>query len=131
DRCDLKTVHLLERNANIKVHQITGTQHYTLAMITTQAPFNDNNVRLALKHAIDREAIVKTVLRGYGKVANDHPISSSQKYFNKELEQRTYDPDKAKYYLKQAGLDSLSVDLAAADGGFAGAVDAAVPDEGH
>lgn len=126
DRCDLKTVHLLERNANIKVHQITGTQHYTLAMITTQAPFDDNNVRLALKHAIDREAIVKTVLRGYGKVANDHPISPSQKFFNEELEQRTYDPDKAKYYLKQAGLDSLSVDLSAADAAFAGAVDAAV-----
>ncbi len=126
DRCDLKTVHLLKRNGNITVHQSTGTQHYTIPMITTQAPFNDNNVRMALKHGIDREKIVETVLRGYGEVGNDHPIGPSQKYFNSELEQRAYDPDKAKYYLKQAGLDSLSVDLSAADAAFAGAVDAAV-----
>ena len=43
-----------------------------------------------------------------------------------ELPQRVYDPDKAKFHLKQAGLDSLSVDLSAADAAFAGAVDAAV-----
>ncbi len=126
DRCDLKTVHLLKRNKNIVVQQKTGTQHYSIPMITTVAPFNDNNVRLALKHAVDREALVKTILRGYGQVGNDHPIGPSNKYFNKELPQRPYDPDKAKFYLKKAGMSSLKVDLSAADAAFAGAVDAAV-----
>lgn len=126
NRCDLKTVHLLKRNANIEVLAVTGTQHYTIPMITTQAPFDDNNIRMALKHGIDREAIVQTVLRGFGQVGNDHPIGPSQKYYNKDLPQRGYDPDKAKYYLKQAGLDSLKVDLSAADAAFAGAVDTAV-----
>ena len=126
DRCDLKTVHLLKRNKDVVIHQTTGTQHYTIPMSTQQAPFDNNEVRLALKHAIDRETIVKTILRGYGQVANDHPIGPNQKFFNKDLAQRPYDPDKAKFHLKQAGLDTLKVDLSAADAAFAGAVDAAV-----
>lgn len=126
DRCDLKTVHLLKRNKDVNIHQVTGTQHYSIPMITTSAPFDNNDVRLALKHAIDRETIVKTILRGYGQVGNDHPIGPNQKYFNKDLPQRPYDPDKAKFHLKKAGLESLKVDLSAADAAFAGAVDAAV-----
>jgi peptide/nickel transport system substrate-binding protein len=125
DRCDLKTVHLLKRNKKIKVTQITGSQHYTLPMNSTLAPFDDNNVRLALKYAIDREALVKTILHGYGEVGNDHPIGRSQPYYA-ALPQRKYDPDKAKFYLKKAGLSSLKVEIAAADAAFAGAVNTAV-----
>ena len=124
DRVDLKTAHLLERRPGLEVHSIAGTQHYTFPMHTNVAPFTDNNVRLALKHAIDREEMVEKVLQGFGVVGNDHPIGPGQRYFAKDLEQRTYDPDKAKYHLKQAGMDSLTVDLSVADAAFAGAVDA-------
>jgi len=126
DRCDLKTVHLLKRNKDLNVTKNTGTQHYTLPMNAGIAPFDNAHVRLALKFAIDREALVKTVLRGYGAVGNDHPIGSSQMFFNKDLAQRTYDPDQAKFHLKKAGLDSLNVTLSSADAAFAGAVDTAV-----
>ena len=70
--------------------------------------------------------MVDKILFGYGAVGNDHPIGQGQQFFNSELEQRTYDPDKAKFHLKEAGLDSLSVTLSAADAAFPGAVDAAV-----
>ena len=36
-----------------------------------------------------------------------------------------YDPDRAKFHLKQAGLDSLNIDLSASNAAFEGAVDAA------
>ncbi|MZR11771.1 peptide ABC transporter substrate-binding protein [Maritimibacter sp. DP07] len=127
DRLDLKTIGMMNRaNPNIQVQSVPGNLHYDFAMITTQDPFTDNNVRLALKHAINREELVEKILFGYGVVGNDHPIGRGQRYFNDELEQTTYDPDKAKYYLKQAGMDSLSVNLSAADAAFSGAVDAAV-----
>jgi len=126
NRCDLKTVHLLERSAEINVHQVTGLQHYTMPMNTTQALFNDNNVRLALKFAIDREQLLQTVLRGYGEVGNDHPIAPANQFYAQDLEQRAYDPEKAKFHLKEAGLDSLSVQLSAADAAFPGSVDAGV-----
>ncbi len=126
DQVDRNTVHLLKRARNVKVLATTGTQHYTFAMDTRVAPFNDNNVRLALKYAIDRQELVDKVLNGYGSIGNDHPIGTSNRYHAAELEQHSYDPDKAKHYLKQAGLDSLDVSLSAADAAFGGAVDAAV-----
>ena len=126
DRCDLKTVHLLKRRAGVVVEETTGMQHYTIPMNMTVAPFSDNNVRMALKHAIDREAIVQTILRGYGSVGNDNPIAPTNRYFNADIPQRVYDPDKARYYVKQSGLGTLAVELSAADAAFAGCVDTAV-----
>lgn len=126
DRCDLKTVHLLERNKDIEIVSATGTQHYTVPMLVNLTPFNDVNVRLALKYAVDRQKLVDTILQGFGQVGNDHPISPSDQHYAKELEQRQYDPDKAKFHLKKAGLSAVNVDLSTADAAFSGAVDAAV-----
>ncbi len=126
NRVDLKTEHLLKRNKNINIFEVTGNQHFTFPMITTQDPYTDNNVRLALKHAINRVELVEKILKGHGMVGNDHPIGPANQYWAKDMEQRTYDPDKAKFYLKEAGLDTLSVSLSAADAAFPGAVDAAV-----
>ena len=126
DRCDIKTLNLLERNKDIRIEETTGNQHYTAPMFTDVAPFDDNNVRMALKLGLDREALLRTVLRGHGALGNDHPIGTSNPYHASDLPQRAYDPDKARWHLKQAGLTSLSVNLSASDAAFAGAVDAAV-----
>lgn len=125
NRLELKTVERMKR-PGVKVEEATGTQHYTMPMLTDVAPFDDNNVRLALKYAVDRQALVDKVLFGHGTVANDHPIAPANRYFAADIPQREYDPDKARHYLKQAGLASLRVQLSAADAAFVGAVDAAV-----
>jgi len=126
NRVDLKAFKFLERNPDIVVEEVTGTQHFTLPMFTDVAPFTDPNVRLALKHAIDREALVRTVLFGHGRPGNDSPITPANRYFAADIPMRQYDPDKAKFYLKQAGQSSLKVDLSAADAAFNGAVDTAI-----
>ncbi|WP_328187210.1 ABC transporter substrate-binding protein [Marinobacter sp. OP 3.4] len=125
DRVDLKTVNLLKMDPNLEVNSVDSDQIYYFPMDTQAAPFNDNNVRLALKHAVDREDLVERVLKGYGRVGNDHPIGASYRYFA-DLPQRQYDPDKARHYLKKAGMDSLTVDLSTSSAVFTGAVDAAV-----
>jgi peptide/nickel transport system substrate-binding protein len=125
DRVDLKAASLLDQRPGITVEALSGTQHYTFAMSANQDPYTDNNIRQALKYAINREELVEKILFGYGSVGNDHPIGQSQRFYNTELEQKTYDPDKARYFLKQAGLDSLTVSLSASDAAFSGAVDAA------
>ena len=128
DRCDIKTLHLLERNKSVKVEETSGNGHYSIPMRTNLEPFTDNNIRLALKYALDREAMLQTILRGHGYIGNDHPIGKANRYHATEADfpQKSYDPDKSKFYLKQAGLSELSVDLSAADAAFGGAVDAAV-----
>lgn len=125
DRVDLKTLSLLQRNPKLAIAEVSGFAHYIAPMITTQAPFNDNNVRLALKYAVDREQIVKKVLLGHGSVGNDNPIAPGVPFYADPTPKHTYDPDMAKSYLKKAGLSSLKVDLSAADAGFPGAVDTA------
>lgn len=126
NRVDLKTLNLLKRQGKVRIDEVQGYQHATLPMIVDSKPFGDVNVRLALKHAIDRQKWVDTLLDGHGSVGNDHPIPASQQYFDKELAQRAYDPEKAKDYLKKSGLDKLRVDLSASEAAFATAVDGAV-----
>ncbi|GAB5471470.1 MAG: ABC transporter substrate-binding protein [Rhodospirillales bacterium] len=126
DQVDLKTVHLLEREDGVKVARTRGGLHYVYGMNTTVAPFDDVDVRLAFKYGVDREAMLQKVLRGYGTVGNDHPIPSTMQYFAADIAQRAYDPDRARFHLKKAGLDRLSVAMSASDGAYVGCVDGAV-----
>ena len=116
----------MKRMPGVNVSAVTGTAHYTIPMRLDQSPYGDNNVRMALKLAVDREELVKQILRGYGEPGNDHPIAPVNKYHAKDLEQRKYDPEKAKFYMKKAGMLDHTFNLHAADAAFAGAVDAAV-----
>ncbi len=126
NRCELKTVHLLKRMPGLELLRQDGFKHYTFAMLVDRAPYDNNDVRMALKYAVDREQMVKTILRGYGSVGNDHPISASNRYHAADLPQRSYDPDKAKFHLKRAGLSDAAFTFHAADAAFVGAVDAGV-----
>lgn len=126
DRPDLKTIDLLARNPDIQITDIAGTQHYTFPMSTNKTPYDDNNVRMAMKHAVNRQELVDKILFGYGTVGNDIPIGRNQLYYNTDLPQREYDPEKARWYLKQSGLDGLDIRFPAADAAFPGAVDAAL-----
>ena len=130
NRIDLKTVNLLQRQPNARILNVPGRLHHIFPVNTEVAPFDNNDVRLALKYGVDREEMLAKVLRGHGTLGNDHPIAPSVP-FHADLEQRGYDPDKAKFHLKQAGLESLKVDISAADAAFAGAVDGAVLMQEH
>lgn len=124
NKVEPKTVNLLKRNEGVFISEVTGGQHYTFPMDCRSAPFSDNNVRMAMKHAINREEMVEKILSGHGAVANDQPIGSANQFFADDLEQTSYDPDKVKFYLNKAGLDSLDVTLTVSDAAFPGAVDA-------
>lgn len=123
---DPKTLHLLKKTPGIKVLQTNGNKHATLPMLVDIPPFDSNDVRLALKYAIDREQWLDLILRGYGEVGNDFPIGPANTYraTTDEIPQRMYDPDKARYHLKKAGHDKLTVQISMADTAFTGAVDA-------
>ncbi|WP_106746616.1 ABC transporter substrate-binding protein [Yoonia maritima] len=125
NRIDFKGEALLNANPAVRVQEVTGNQHYTFPMHTNTAPFDDVNVRQALKYGINRQEMVDKILLGHGQVGNDSPIGPANQYYNADMEQLAYDPDKAKFHLQQAGLDSLSIDLSASNAAFEGAVDAA------
>ena len=122
---DLKTLSLLGRNPNIEVDNVPSGSAITLPMFCDRAPYDNVDVRLALKYSIDREEIVKKILFGTGTPGNDFHVSSNMPYWP-DIEQRAYDPDKAKFHLKKAGHSSIDIQLSAADSVLPGAVDMCV-----
>ncbi|MFN0191155.1 MAG: ABC transporter substrate-binding protein [Aestuariivirga sp.] len=126
DRCDPKSLDLLKANSNLTVQEITGYGHQIFVMNVQQKPFDDVNVRLALKHSVNREQILENVFLGHGTVGNDNPIAPTVKFAIDPQPRHSYDPEKAKAFLKKAGLDSLKVDLSVAEAAFSGAVDSAL-----
>jgi peptide/nickel transport system substrate-binding protein len=125
DRCDLKTLDLLKQDPNVRITDLTGFGHYLTPMNVTVPPFDNADVRLALKWAVNREEILKKVLLGHGTAGNDNPIAPTMKFASNPEPVHTYDPAKARFHLEKAGLSSLKIDISTADAAFAGAVDAA------
>lgn len=125
NRLDPKTANLVAKNPNLNVVRARGIgQRFVFVAHADTAPFSDPNVRLGLKYGIDRQKIIDTVFSGFASLGNDHLISRSNKYFNADLPQRAYDPDKASFYFKKAGI-SGPFQLEVSDGAFVGATDAA------
>ena len=122
----VKTVDRLKKVPGIQVRATTGNKQVTLPMRTDTAPFDNLDVRTALKHLIDREQWLRVIAKGYGELGNDTPIGPANIYraTTDELPQREYDPEKAKFHLKKAGMENLKVQFHAAETGFSGAVDA-------
>lgn len=95
-----------------RIIETTGNRHISFAMPTDLAPFDNLHVRRALKFGIDREALLQAVAGGHGQIGNDSPIGPANPYFHSGMAQIAYDPDRARFHLRQAGLDGLAVDLA-------------------
>ena len=117
------TANLLAKKAGVKVLNTPGLKHYTFPMRLDMAPFMDNNdLRLALKYAFDRQDALDRWLQGYGALGNDHPISPANRFYAPDIPQREYDPDKAKFHLKKAGMEGFSHELSGSDF-YAGCMD--------
>lgn len=127
-RVEPRAATFLERLPDVRIVEGVGNRHSTLPMRVMDAPFGDENVRLALKYAIDREQWRTAVFGGRAVLGNDTPIGPLNKFMatTDEIPQRPYDPDKAKFYLNKAGLSDLTVRLSTSNTPYPGAVDAAV-----
>jgi peptide/nickel transport system substrate-binding protein len=121
-----KLAALIQKNAKLEMVRAPGGWHSVISMMHDRAPFDNKDLRLALKYAIDREQIVKALFSGLATVGNDHPIPKTDPYWNPDIPQIKYDPDKAKFHLKKSGLSAPPLVLQASDAAFSGAVDSAV-----
>ena len=94
-------VDLIKQKSNYKIYDLPAGNWPVFVMKTDEAPFDDNRVRLAMKLVVDREAMVASVLKGYGKVAGDHPVWPGDQYYLDV--KRPRDVAKAKALLAEAG----------------------------
>ena len=92
----------LESNPNLAVHQFIGSNINLLTFNTSEAPLDNVKVRMAIAHAIDREALIRDLLLGQGKIA--HSILPETSWAYTPGQTYNFDPAAAKRLLDEAGL---------------------------
>lgn len=92
----------LKDDPNVKVLVYASLSTTGIQMNTSVEPFNDVRVRQALNYACDYQAIGETVYEGYGE-RQSAPMSTEVWGANTDLPPYTYDPQKAKELLAEAG----------------------------
>ncbi len=107
--------HMIDRlnsSPNVKVVTTDSVELMFLAMQPKVKPFDNKLVRQAVAYAIDRDAIIQGVLMGQAKRL-DGPIGPATYGYNPDLQPKyTYDPQKAKQLLAQAGYpNGVDVEL--------------------
>ena len=125
NRVDPKIVELLKGDAGVVIERAAGPGHYVFIMHCDKAPFDNNDLRMALKMSVNRQELVDKILGGYGSRGNDFPINAAYPLFDDTIEQREYDAAAAADYYKKSGHDGSPIMLQVAPGAFPGAVDAA------
>lgn len=81
---------------------------YKFCLNASKAPFDDAEVRKALKMIVDRDSMVETILRGKGTVGNDI-LGKGLPGYDDSLKQRAYDYDAAAKVLHDKGVTKLDV----------------------
>ncbi len=120
-----KLADLLDRAPGMVLERTQGRGQNVFVMHVDTSPFDNNDLRLALKYAVDREEMVDKVLRGYGTIGNDIPVNATYPLFDDSLPQREFDLEKAAEHYKKSGHDGSPIILRVSDVAFPGAVDAA------
>ncbi|GAA2182607.1 ABC transporter substrate-binding protein [Brooklawnia cerclae] len=88
----------------------TGTTQgvVVMTMNSTEAPFDNADVRHAVMYAIDREAILAAATGGYGTVLGG-PAVPTDLYYEDLADTYPYDVDKAKELIASSGVTDLNV----------------------
>lgn len=104
----------IEKDKNLKLDAMASGAFMYLSF-NGSGVFKDPKLRQAVAFGIRREEIVNTVFYGRGATLSGVPRPSVSPYYNKELANYwSYDPDKAKALLKEAGHENgLEVTLLA------------------
>lgn len=89
----------------VSVHTGLGTRAAQIELNNRVAPFDDRNVRLALNYAVDWDSILTNIYQGYAdRLAT--PFLPSGFGFASDLEPYSYDPERAKELLGEAGYST-------------------------
>ncbi len=125
NRVDPKIAALLAGVGSVTIERAAGPGHYVFIMRCDAAPFDNNDLRMALKLGINRAEMVDKILGGMGSPGNDFPINAAYPMFDATIPQREYDAAAAAEFYKKSGHDGSPIVLQVAPGAFPGAVDAA------
>lgn len=98
---------LMQFDADPRFTVVVGSTEGETILSTNnkQPPFDNKLVRQALAHAIDRAAIIDGAMFGFGTPIGTHFAPHNPAYVDL-MENSSYDPEKAKALLKEAGMEN-------------------------
>lgn len=100
--------------AGAKIEKVQGFNLPFLMFNTKKAPFDNAKVRQAFFYAIDVEKLIDNAMDGEASPAKSF-LPENHPNFHEAKNVYTYDPEKAKSLLKEAGVDNLSITLLTTD----------------
>lgn len=101
---ELETIDIskVEENSDLTLYTKASTRIDYLGLNTAMAPFDNELVRQAFNHAIDKDAVMIVAINGAGEKAGSVLASTMLGY---KATDYAYDPEKAKELLKEAGYE--------------------------
>ncbi len=109
DRVTPDLVETLKGTRGVKVLDVPAIEAQRWIFQLAREPVKDQRLRQAISLAIDRNVIIKELLRGYARPV-DSPVPPGL-IGHTSLALKAYDPEKARQILKQAGYTNVSLDL--------------------
>jgi len=110
---------LTRRIANTPGYAVFETRsgnYNNLVMRQDADPSRNPDLVMAIKYLFNREQMRATVMQGHAVVANDHPIDPTNRFFCRDIPQRPYDPERAKFHLQRSGLANTPIPVHAMAG---------------
>lgn len=96
--------------AGVDVEYVKAFGLAFLMFNTQKAPFNDKRVRQAFFYAIDTEKLIANAMAGHSRPCKSY-LPEEHPYFKEASTVYTYDPEKAKALLAEAGAEGLEFTL--------------------
>lgn len=96
----------IEDHGDTSVNRIPGLSPISIPFNQKRELLQDINIRKAIAHAIDREAVISTAIGGEGFPAFDHVVETVPGAWSREEAREraiAYDPDRARELLEEAG----------------------------
>jgi len=93
----------VESNPNLEIIRQRQNVYYFVVLNQNDPRLQDVRVRQALLHAIDRQAIIDSVLQGYGEIATGPIAPLLQAFYTDDVATYPYDPERARALLEEAG----------------------------
>jgi peptide/nickel transport system substrate-binding protein len=107
---DLAAIDRIKAANGVGVYGRETTRFFWVILNQQLEQFQDVKVRQAVLHAIDRQNIIDTVLKGYGTIADAGIAPALKEYYTADVKRYEYDPAKAKELLTAAGLEDTNGD---------------------
>ncbi len=95
----------IQNDDSIELLSQPGTNIGYLALNMEKPPFDNNKVRLAINHAINKSEIIKHLYQGLGMPAKN-PIPPTLWSYDDTIEDFEYNPELAKQLLAEAGYEN-------------------------